>query len=49
MRGVLELWLNDALEEFYITSRFLGSKMQKINFLKKISVLSAVFSELKCT
>ena len=31
------LKLSGALEKFYITSQFLGSKMQKIKFLKKIS------------
>ena len=38
------LKLSGVLEEFTITSRFWGSKMQKIYFLKKISVLSAVIS-----
>ena len=38
--------LSGVLEEFSITSGFLGSKDAKINFLKKISVLSAVFIEL---
>ena len=41
------LKLSGALEEFSITLGFLGSKIQKINFLKKISALSAVFIELK--
>ena len=36
-----------VLEEFSITSRFLGPKMKKINFLKNISVLSAGFIEFK--
>ena len=38
------LKLRGVLEEFSITSHFLGLKMQKINFLKKTSVLSAVLS-----
>ena len=38
------LKLIGGLEEFYITSQFLGSKMQKINFLKKMRVLSVFFS-----
>ena len=41
------LKLSGVLEEFSITSRFLGSKMLKNNFLKKISVLSAVFIDIK--
>ena len=32
------LKLSGALKEFSITSQFLGSKMQKIKFLKKIRV-----------
>ena len=39
-----ELKLSGALEEFSITSRFLGSKKAKISFLKKISVLIAGFT-----
>ena len=39
--------LNSALEEFSITSQFLGSKKQNINFLQKRSVLSADFIKLK--
>ena len=35
------------LEEFSISSQFWGSKMQKINFLKNLSVLRAVFIKLK--
>ena len=38
--------LRDALDEVSITTQFLGSKLAKINFSKKISVLSAVFIEL---
>ena len=41
------LKLRGALEEFSIHSRFLGSKNAKINFLKKISVLRAVFIEFQ--
>ena len=41
------LKLRGALEEFSIHSRFLGSKNAKINFLKKINVLSAVFTEIQ--
>ena len=37
------LKLSTALEELTITSQFLGSKMQKSIFLKKIRVLSALF------
>ena len=37
------LKLSGVLEEFSITSLFLGSKMQKTDFLKKIGVLSAIF------
>ena len=37
------LKLSDALEGFSITTQYFGSKNAKINFLKKISVLSAVF------
>ena len=33
-----------ALEEISITSRFLDSKKAKINYLKKIRVLSATLS-----
>ena len=36
------LKLSGALEEFSITSQFLGLKKQKINFLKKKGVFSAV-------
>ena len=39
-----ELKLSGVLEEFSLTSRFLGSKMKKSNFLKKTSVSSAVLS-----
>ena len=42
-----ELKLSGVLEEFSITSQFLGSKMQKIKFLIKISVLNAVFIKFK--
>ena len=41
------LKLRDALEEFSIISQFLGSKKKKINFLKKLRILSAVFIESK--
>ena len=41
------LKLSGALEEFSITSQFLGFKNAKINFLKKVSVLSSVYIELK--
>ena len=40
------LKLSGVLEELSITSRFLGSKIQK-SFFFKISVLSAVFIEFK--
>ena len=43
------LKLSGALEEFSITSQFLGSNIQKSIFLKKIRVLSAVVFELKNT
>ena len=36
-----------ALEEFSFTVRLFGSKMQKITFLKKMSVLSTVFFFIK--
>ena len=42
-----ELNLNGALEEFISTSRILGLKMQKINFLKTISVLICSFYQIK--
>ena len=41
------LKLGGALEEFSITAQFLGLKNAKINSLKKMRVLSAVFFELK--
>ena len=41
------LTLSGALEELSITSQFLGSKMQKIKFWKKIKVLSAFFFQIK--
>ena len=37
------LKLSGVLEEFSMHSRFLGAKMQKSIFFKKISVLSAFF------
>ena len=41
------LQFSSALEEFSISSLFLASKMQKINFLKKISVKFSFFIKLK--
>ena len=40
------LKLSGALEEFSISSQFLGSKMQKY-FFKKIRGLSAVFFQIE--
>ena len=42
-----ELMLSGVLEEFFITSRFSGFKNAKFKFLKKISVLSAIFYQIQ--
>ena len=41
------LKLSGALEEFSITSQFLGSKMQKSNFLNKIRVWVQIFFRIE--